>query len=86
MEEADGAGLWSRERQRTVVLDGQRFVVRPRATEPGTYDFDWQTGPNPNYGFTSFGWQGRPLTIEEIEDAIRDLLSQIDPETGYIGD
>ncbi|KAA1011882.1 hypothetical protein FVA95_27565 [Pseudonocardia sp. EV170527-09] len=84
MADADARRIWEQERPRNLVVDGERFTVRPRPTEPGTYDFDWQTGPNPDYGFSQFGSQRRPATTEELHDSIRDFLGTIDPETGYI--
>jgi hypothetical protein len=71
---------WRAQQARTVVVDGQEFVVRPRPSEPGTYDFDWTSGPY-GYGFSSFG---AALSPAEIEDTIRDFLAQVDTETGYI--
>lgn len=64
-----------------MSVDGERFFVHPRPTEPNTYDFDWITGPHRNYGFSQ---SGRALTPEEVESSIRDLLGQVDPATGYI--
>lgn len=75
---------WRAERPRTVVVDGHDFLVRPRPAEPGTYDFDWTSGPNAGYGFAISGWQGRPLSADEIRGHIRDFLQGIDPRTGYL--
>ncbi|MYW74203.1 hypothetical protein [Pseudonocardia sp. SID8383] len=86
MADAHARRIWEQERPTTLVVDGERFTVRPRPTEPGTYHFAWETGPNPDYGFSQFGWQGRPATTEELHDAIRDFLSMVDPNTGYIED
>ncbi|MFC0006856.1 hypothetical protein [Micromonospora siamensis] len=67
-----------------ITVDGQDFRVRRRADSPGTYDFDWLTGPHP-YGF-GLSQPGHELTRPELERHIRDFLDQIDPATGYLGD
>ena len=64
-----------------MVVDGEQFNVSERAVEPGVYDFRWTSGPNEGYGF---GSAGGSMTDAELEDAIRDFLSQVDPITGYI--
>jgi hypothetical protein len=86
MVQRSGPSKWTDDQPTSVIVDGQEFIVRPRPAAPGTYDFDWTTGPNPNYGFSLAGSPGRPLTHGEIEDAIRNFLRQVDPETGYIED
>ncbi|MFV9460051.1 hypothetical protein ACNJ7E_42405 [Rhodococcus sp. NM-2] len=85
----------------TLTVDGEVFTVRLRPEEPGACDYDWESGPNKGYGFSSFqrvaysGIQDRantpsaalqPNTIDEHRESIRDFLGQINPETGYIGD
>jgi hypothetical protein len=84
----------------TLTVDGEVFTVRLRQEEPGACDYDWESGPNKGYGFSSFqrvtysSIQDRanapstfqPNTIDEHRESIRDFLSQINPETGYIGD
>lgn len=72
-----------------------------RQEEPCACDYDWESGPNAGYGFSSsrhvayFSVQDRadtpsvvlpPPTIDEHHESIRNFLSQINPETGYIGD
>jgi hypothetical protein len=76
--------IWRAERPRTVVVNGQEFLVRPRPDDPGTYDFDWTSGPNEGYGFGISGWRGRPLLPAEIEEHIRSFLHGINPQTGYM--
>jgi hypothetical protein len=66
-----------------MTVDGHDFRVSTRAGEPGTYDFDWLTGPH-EYGFGISRSGGAPMTRPEAERAIRDFLGQIDPETGYL--
>lgn len=36
---------------RRLTVDGEVFEVRPKAG--GGFDFDWVTGPNSGYGFSS---------------------------------
>jgi hypothetical protein len=78
-----------------LTVDGEVFDVRPNDT--GGHHFDWVSGPNPGYGFST----GKPMIFvpvgedgvvrTEADDTlftrqIREFLAQIDPETGYIGD
>lgn len=69
-----------------TVVNGETWLVRQRTTEPGTYDFDWVSGPNENYGFTLASSDGSASTATEIDDAIRQFLTDVDPETGYISE
>jgi hypothetical protein len=55
-----------------------------RAGEPGVYDFRWTSRPKPGYGFSSAGHGSGGMTDAELEDAIRNFLSQVDPTTGYL--
>ena len=75
---------WRAERARTMVVDGETFLVSPRPTEPGTYDFDWTSGPNDGYGFSLSGGDRWSRSSDEMEEDIRSFLSGIDPETGYL--
>ncbi|MGK5737505.1 hypothetical protein [Micromonospora sp. URMC 103] len=68
-----------------LTLDGQDFRVRARAGHPGTYDFDWLTGPH-DYGFGLSRSGDAPLSRAEMEEAIRGFLAQIDPATGYLAE
>ena len=67
-----------------MVVDGERFDVTARAGESGFYDSRWTSGPNEGYGFTSAGHGGGNMADAELEHAIRNFLSQVDPITGYI--
>ncbi len=67
-----------------VVVDGEHFDVIARAGEPGVYDFRWTSGPNEGYGFGSAGHCSGGMTDRELEAAIRNFLSHVDPTTGYI--
>ena len=42
-------------------------------------------GSNDGYGFAACSDRSEPLSDEELEDAIRNFLSQVDRATGYIG-
>ena len=55
-----------------------------RRGEPGVYDFDWLSGPNPAYGFTTARSDGSAMSEAEMRAAIVGFLSQINPKTGYI--
>jgi hypothetical protein len=66
----------------TVDIDGERFAVR-RAGGGGTA-YDWLSGRNRGYGFSSSGTPNR--SMEEHRESIRAFLAMIDPSTGYIGD
>lgn len=81
---------------RRLVVDREVFDVRPSESGHGV-DFDWVSGPNPGYGFSSslpvtFARSGE-ATVADPESAeadlvthIRHFLAQIDPDTGYIAD
>jgi hypothetical protein len=67
-----------------VSVDGEDFEIQASADRPGQYRYDWISGPNAGYGFTSASSDGRPSTMSDHEAAIRNFLSLVDPETGYI--
>ncbi len=66
----------------TLDVDGEQFAIRQG--EYGGTDYDWLTGPNKSYGFSSSGTPNRP--VEEHRESIRAFLAMIDPDTGYIED
>ncbi|WDZ86044.1 hypothetical protein [Micromonospora cathayae] len=68
-----------------LTVDGERFRVRVRADHPGSYDFDWLSGPH-EYGFGSSSSDRSPLSRDEMVQAIRNFLAEIDPETGYLAE
>ncbi|MCJ0902560.1 hypothetical protein [Rhodococcus sp. ARC_M6] len=85
----------------SLNVDGEIFSVTLRRDEPGACDYDWESGPNKGYGFSSsrhvaygsvLDLANSPSaaletpTIAEHRESIRDFLLQINPETGYIGD
>ena len=67
----------------TFVVDGESFSVR--RSDDGAFHYDWTSGPNDGYGFSSFG-----AAQDESDDhhvaSIRDFLAGIDPATGYLAD
>lgn len=65
-----------------VEVDGELFDVR--ADPPGHYHFDWVSGPNPGYGFSSATSDASELSTASMEESIRSFLQQVDPTTGYI--
>ncbi|MYR05489.1 hypothetical protein GTV32_03795 [Gordonia sp. SID5947] len=81
-----------------LVVDRELFQLEVRTG--GECRYTWLSGPNPGYGFESFGlhvaWQSddglppAPLplplpTIRDHRESIRDFLANINPETGYFG-
>ncbi|MEH0419988.1 hypothetical protein [Streptomyces sp. B21-083] len=67
-----------------MSVDGEEFEVSRRDDAPGSYDLAWLTGPDPRYGF---GFSTHPPVAADraqLEESIRDFLSQVDPETGHI--
>jgi hypothetical protein len=67
------------ERPIRVEVDGEVFDVVARRDHPGQYDHEWTSGPNSGYGFFSASSDGRPSTMADHEEAIRNFLSQVDP-------
>lgn len=65
------------------TVDGETFAVRRR--DDGAVHYDWISGFNDGYGFSSFG-SSEPLSPEQHVASIRDFLSAIDPATGYFYD
>lgn len=84
--ESEPAAVRHNNGQLRLTVDGEVFEVRPRRGVPGQYDFDWVSGPNVQYGFTSARSDGNAETKEALEEAVRDFLAMIDPETGYTSD
>jgi hypothetical protein len=74
----------SADRPTRVVVDGQRFDVAVRGGRPGQYDVTWLSGPNPGYGFSFRTSDDLPMTQTQLEEALRNFLGQVDPETGYV--
>lgn len=63
----------------TLEVDGEVFDVRSR---DGGTDYDWVSGPNVDYGFST---SERDIPEERQRQQIRDFLGWIDPSTGYLG-
>ena len=68
----------------TFSVDGETFAVR-RSDDDGSTHYDWVSGPNDGYGFSTFGGT-EPLSRERHLVSIRDFLAGIDPATGYLAD
>lgn len=69
-----------------LTVDGEVFDVWTPEDQPNALRFKWVSGPN-DYGFTSSVHPAdTKWTREMLEDAIRDFLEQIDPETGYFAE
>lgn len=69
-----------------LTVDGQVFEVAYDPEQPGAYHYSWVSGPNHGYGFSSGRFDHRRRTVEEHEKRIRNFLSAVDPDTGYIED
>jgi len=67
-----------------MSVDGEEFEVSRPDGKPGTYHFTWLTGPNPGYGFGFSTHPPVPADRERLEEAVRDFLAQVDPDTGHI--
>lgn len=68
----------------TIVADDEVFAVR--TGDPGTYHYDWVSGSNHGYGFSSFTSDRSSVPADRHARSIRGFLGMIDPETGYIPD
>ncbi|WP_328875965.1 hypothetical protein OHT76_41065 [Streptomyces sp. NBC_00287] len=67
-----------------ITVDGEEFEVVQPYDSLGTYHLSWVTGPDPQYGFGFRIHPPAPVGRAELEEAVRDFLSQVDPTTGYI--
>jgi hypothetical protein len=67
-----------------IGVDGEEFEITASPDRPGDYHYDWISGPNLGYGFSSASSDGRPSTRDDHEEAIRNFLRQVDPDTGFI--
>lgn len=68
-----------------LIVDSEVFEVAEAPGQPGGYHYKWTSGPNPGYGFTSvLSDPTYQLSVGEHEAAIRDFLTSINPETGYL--
>ena len=68
-----------------LTVDGEDFDVRT-GDAPGQSHYDWVSGRNPGYGFSSAVSNGWSLTTQQHVHAIRGFLAAVDPTTGYIED
>ena len=69
-----------------LEVDGEEFVVRQRSESGIQWDYDWVSGPNKGYGFSSALGGPMEITHEHHVQNIRSFLAMVDPETGYIED
>lgn len=65
-------------------VDDERFAIRQDAWGQGGTGYDWLSGPDKGYGFSSSATPNR--SMEEHRETIRVFLAMIDPDSGYIGD
>lgn len=65
-----------------LTVDSQTWEV---VEHSGLYTFTWLSGPDPGYGFsTRLSDPETTLSLLQIETAIRNFLSNINPETGHL--
>ncbi|MEU4876760.1 hypothetical protein [Streptomyces sp. NPDC021608] len=67
-----------------MSVDGEEFEVSQPDGKPGTYQFTWLTGPDPQYGFGLSAHPPVACGSEHLEAAVREFLAQVDPGTGHI--
>jgi hypothetical protein len=67
---------------RTVDVEGEIFAIR--RSHDGESHYDWVSGRNAGYGFSSSADPDQP--DEMHRRSIRGFLSMIDPATGYIAE
>jgi hypothetical protein len=65
-----------------MEVDGEVFEVLAGRT--GSDEYTWVSGPNAGYGFSSVTSNREPLCPGDHAESIRDFLSAVDAETGYI--
>lgn len=61
------------------------WLVHQRPHEPGCYDIEWLSGPNPGYGFTVASSNRTSMSRVRLEREIQSFLAGIDPATGHLG-
>ncbi|TCC31907.1 hypothetical protein [Kribbella speibonae] len=64
-----------------LEVDGEDFELRSDGF--GGTHYDWISGPNAGYGFST---SPSPGSLEQHRANIRTFLSMVDPTTGYIED
>ena len=65
-----------------VTVDGELWEVKKSS---GQYHFAWLTGIAKGYGFTTlFSDPNMILSPQVIESAIREFMSNVNPENGYL--
>lgn len=67
-----------------IMVDGEMFIVTRRGR--GIYNYEWVSGPNFGYGFSSASHPAADRADEEHRESVRDFLTEIDPDTGYLRD
>lgn len=65
-----------------LIVDGESWEV---AAIDGQFEFRWLRANLPDYGFSSRpSRQGAIPTVAQVEEMIRDFMSNVDPATGYL--
>lgn len=57
-----------------VTVNQERFIVKSRPGQPGTYDYDWINGPVSGYGFSERSNAAHKRPREELVESIRSFL------------
>lgn len=64
-----------------LIVDGETFEVQKFEKR---YEYKWTSGRAPDYGFTSVLSMDVELTETQMKESIREFLSNVDPDTGYL--
>jgi hypothetical protein len=65
-----------------LTVDGESWEVKAHG---GQFDFNWLSGAAEGYGFTSHLVPvGAALSVEQLEEMIREFMSNVNPETGHL--
>jgi hypothetical protein len=65
-----------------LTVDGESWEV---TAADGQFEFSWLSGTADSYGFSSRPFPATTtLSIEQLEQMIREFMSNVNPETGYL--
>jgi hypothetical protein len=79
---ADSDAQFGSSRSIHLAVDGESWEV---IATGGQFDFNWLRGAAEPYGFSSRTFPaGATLSVEQLEGMIREFMSNVNPETGYL--